>query len=95
MVVLGADSDDYLSVFTSHVPSAFLDKLDNPAVIPPQGAVMDIREQRLAYKPWETFAFRLVAAIWDITCGTRGDDEDNSNGNDWGSSKAESAEGGN
>jgi hypothetical protein len=78
-----------LSVFTTIVPVAFLDKLDNPAKPQPPGSSIDIRWQRLAYKPWETMASRLVASIWDITSGRGQRDTEDGIGS---SSPAESSE---
>lgn len=56
---------EHLAVFVADVTPAFLTKLDDPKKPPSPGASMDIHQQHVKSRPYETFAARFAGAVRD------------------------------
>ncbi len=55
-------------VYSADVPLGFLAKLDDPSATPgPDAPVVEIRCQRVQYRPYESFGERLAAVVWGDT----------------------------
>ncbi|KAK3694151.1 hypothetical protein B0T22DRAFT_506369 [Podospora appendiculata] len=72
MLITRPKDAKWLYIYTSKVPSAFLERLDHPSRPPAQassGLEMAIYRRWLAFKPYETLSQRLVTVLRDARAG--------------------------
>jgi hypothetical protein len=63
VIITDYDDQNHVHLFTADIPSAFLDRFDFPALVPPAPVPVTIRHTMVPFKPYRLLYSRLLDLI--------------------------------
>jgi hypothetical protein len=63
VIITDYEDQDHVHLFAADIPSAFLDRFEYPALVPPASVPVSIRHITVPYKPYKLLYSRLLDLI--------------------------------